>query len=151
MEQTGTFPVGIAAADGNTCRDFTLHERAFRHTLEVARDKSIDNSRLNDPVYYDAAILSKRLEVAGLERLTPEMILDLDGDDGDELATAIMNLDQRRAAFRSTQRTNAETATGAPEAGGAVAGDSGYAVGGGGQSAAQLPGDCRSQTEEDAG
>lgn len=129
MVQTGTFPEGIVTGDGTLCREYTLHERAFRHVLEVAHDPDIDKALMGDPVYYDAAILSKRLEVAGIDRLTPEVILDLSGDDGDELATAIMELDQRRAEFRKAQQTNAQAAAGTAEAGGALADDAGDAPG----------------------
>ncbi|MDA8428940.1 MAG: hypothetical protein M0T70_06755 [Geobacteraceae bacterium] len=104
MVQTSTFPNGILNDKGEACRDFILHERTFRHTLELANDPAIKKELLAAPAYYDAAIISKRLKVAGIDSLTPEMVLDLEGDDGDTLAQAMMDLDQRRAEFRSTQQ-----------------------------------------------
>lgn len=104
MVQTGTFPEGILNNKSEACRDFILHERTFRHTLELANDPAIKKELLADSTYYDAAILSKRLKVAGLDNLTPEMVLDLAGDDGDTLAQAMMDLDQRRSEFRRTQQ-----------------------------------------------
>lgn len=112
MVQTGTFPCGIVNGEGNACREYILHERTFRNMLELGHDNSIKKELLSDPTYYDAAIISKRLKVAGIEHLTPEMVLDLSGDDGDELANAMMALDQRRAEFRNSQQTAAQTAAG---------------------------------------
>lgn len=113
MVETGTFTFGITNDKGEACRDFILHERAFRHTLELANDPAIKKELLVSPTYYDAAIISKRLKVAGIDSLTPEMVLDLDGDDGDTLAQAIMDLDQRRSEFRSSQQ-GAPKATDSP-------------------------------------
>jgi len=70
----------------------------------LANDPAIKKELLASPTYYDAAIISKRIKVAGIDNLTPEMVLDLEGDDGDTLAQAMMDLDQRRAEFRSTQQ-----------------------------------------------
>lgn len=99
MEQTGTFPRGIEIG-GQFHREFALAPRLFRHTMELAYDPAVDKTLLADPVYYDAAIIARRLTVPGVAKVTPEMVLNLDGDDGDELATAIMSLDKRRAEFR---------------------------------------------------
>lgn len=112
MVQTGTLPSGIINAAGATCRDFILHERTFRHTLELANDLDIKKELLSSRVYYDAAIISKRLAVAGIDKVTPDMVLDLDGEDGDTLANAMMDLDQRRAEFRSQQQAAAQAAPG---------------------------------------
>lgn len=101
MNVTGTFPNGVINGQGEVCHEFVLNERTFRHSLELANDRNIDKELLVDPVYYDAAIIAKRLSVPGLDRLTPEMVLDLEGEDGDALAQAIMTLDQRRSEFRS--------------------------------------------------
>lgn len=103
MEHSGKFPHGIIH-DGVACCDFVLKERTFRHTLELANDPTINKDLFSDPAYYDAAVISKRLSVAGIEKLTPEMVLDLEGDDGDTLANAIMALDQRRTEFRKAQQ-----------------------------------------------
>lgn len=120
MVQTGTFPNGIVNDQGKPCAEFILHERTFRHTLELANDATIDKKLLSDSAYYDAAIISKRLKVAGIDNLTAEMVLDLDGADGDTLANAMMDLDQRRADFRKEQQAAAQAAAGADQAGSAV-------------------------------
>jgi len=117
MEQTGTFPNGIINKEGKICQDFTLVERTFRHILEVANDPSIKKEMFSDPSYYDAAIISKRLKIAGIDNLTPEMVLDLEGDDGDILAQAMMVLDQRRAEFRKQQQTAQEATDSSGETG----------------------------------
>jgi hypothetical protein len=104
MVQTGTFPNGIVNDKDAACREFILQERTFRNTLELANDPAIKKELLAVPAYYDAAIISKRLKVAGIDNLTPEMVLDLDGADGDTLAGAMMDLDQRRTEFRSEQQ-----------------------------------------------
>ena len=104
MVETGTFPHGITNAKGEACREFILDERTFRHTLELANDPAIKKELLSSSTYYDAAIISKRLKVAGIDKLTPDMVLDLEGDDGDTLANAMMDLDQRRAEFRKQQQ-----------------------------------------------
>ena len=113
MVQTGTFTTGITNESGAACREFILHERTFRNTLELANDPDMNTELLTDRSYYDAAVLSKRLKVAGITKLTPEMVLDLDGDDGDILATSLMELDKRRSEFRREQQAAQETAAGA--------------------------------------
>lgn len=113
MVQTGTFPNGIINDKGEACREFILAERTFRHTLELAGDPDVKKELLAAPAYYDAAIISKRLAVAGIQKMTPDMVLDLDGEDGDVLANAMMDLDQRRAEFRNQQQVAAQTAAGA--------------------------------------
>jgi hypothetical protein len=120
MEQTGTFPNGITNDKGALCRNFTLAERTFRHTLELANDPAVKKELLSDPAYYDAAIISKRLKVNMIDTLTPEMVLDLEGDDGDTLAQAMMDLDQRRAEFRKKQQAAPETTDSPPETGSAL-------------------------------
>jgi len=117
MEQTGTFPNGITDEEGAICRDFTLTERTFRHTLEVANDPAIKKELLSDASYYDAAIISKRLKIAGIDNLTPEMVLDLEGNDGDTLAQAMIDLDQRRAEFRKQQQAAPEATDSSGETG----------------------------------
>ncbi len=117
MEQTGSFPNGIINEKGAICREFTLVERTFRQILEVANDKAIKKELLSDPSYYDAAIISKRLKVTMIDYLTPEMVLDLEGDDGDTLAHAMMDLDQRREEFRKTQQAAPETTNSPGETG----------------------------------
>lgn len=112
MVQTGTFPNGITNDKGEPCREFILQERTFRHTLELANDPAIKKELLASPAYYDAAIISKRLAVAGIDKMTVDMVLDLDGEDGDELANAMMDLDQRRDDFRKEQQTAAQAAAG---------------------------------------
>ena len=117
MVQTGTFIDGIINGQGAACREFILHERTFRHALEVGNDRTIQQDLLSDPVYYDAVIISKRLKVAGIDRMTPEQVLDLCAEDGDCLIDAILQLDQRRAEFRSQQQAAAQAAAGPAEAG----------------------------------
>jgi len=117
MDFTGTFPDGITNTKGEICRDFILQERTFRHTLELANDPAINKDLLGDYVYYDACIISKRLKVTGIEYLSPEMVLDLGGGDGDTLANAIMDLDKRRSDFRSAQQAAQKAPDSPPEAG----------------------------------
>ena len=110
MQETGTFPIGVINEAGEPCRDFTLDERTFRHTLELANDRTIKKEKLSDPAYYDAAIISKRLKIAGVTTVTPEMVLDLDGDDGDALASVMMQQDKRRSEFRGAKQAVPEAA-----------------------------------------
>ena len=120
MVQTGTFPNGITNDKGEICREFILQERTFRHTLELANDAGIKKELLGAPAYYDAAIISKRLAVAGIDKTTPDMVLDLEGDDGDTLANAMMELDARRTDFRKGQQAAQEAAASADQAGSAL-------------------------------
>jgi len=117
MQITGTFPNGVTTAEGDICKDFILQERTFRNTLELANDSAINKDLLKDPAYYDACIISKRLKVSGIEYLSPEVVLDLDGADGDTLADAIMDLDKRRSDFRSAQQAAQKAPDSPPEAG----------------------------------
>lgn len=120
MVQTGIFPHGILNEKGEPCRDYILHERTFRHTLELANDPGINKDLINNSTYYDAAIYAKRLKVAGIDNLTPDMVLDLDAEDGDELAEAVTQLEQRREEFRNSQQTPPKAADSPPETGGAM-------------------------------
>jgi hypothetical protein len=117
MQVTGTFPEGIISKDGKICTEFTLVEQTFRTTLEVAHDPDIDNSLLEDEVYYDACKYAKRLKVKGIAKVTPEMVLDLSGLDTAMLINKINALETQRANFRSAAQAAAEKGTGAPEAG----------------------------------
>lgn len=117
MNVTGIFPNGVINDQGEVCKEFVLNERTFRHSLELANDRSIDKELLVDPVYYDAAIIAKRLTVTGLDCLSPEMVLELEGEDGDALAQAIMTLDQRRSEFRSAAPGAPKTADSPDQAG----------------------------------
>jgi hypothetical protein len=99
MEQPGKFPEGIVVEGVAYC-DFTLGEKTFRTTLEVGNDRTLDRKKLEDSVYYDACLFAKRLTVKGIEKLTPEQILDLSGPDGDELILAEVTLEKRRQEFR---------------------------------------------------
>jgi len=110
--ETGTFPHGILNEEGELCKAFVLHERTFRHSLQLANDPALKQELLVDPVYYDAAIISKRLTIAGIPAITPEMVLDLEGDNGDALANAMMALDKRRTEFRSANKAAPEAAAG---------------------------------------
>ncbi|GFO67879.1 hypothetical protein GMLC_14580 [Geomonas limicola] len=99
MEQAGKFPEGIIV-DGVCHCDFTLVEKTFRTTLEVSNDPTIDRKLMDDNAYYDACLYAKRLKVKGLDKLTPEQVLDLSGPDSDELILAEVTLEKRRQAFR---------------------------------------------------
>lgn len=127
MTENGTFEYGIPDADGVMHREFSLSERTFRHTLAVANSPLVNRDRLVDPVYYDAAIYAQRLAVDGIDQLSPDQVLDLEGVDGDLLAHATMNLDKRRADFRAKQLGRDKTASSPPEAGIAVGGNTGDA------------------------
>lgn len=151
MHEPGTFPHGVTNEEGSICREFYVVERSFRHSLELAHDPAISNEKLQDPVYYDAAIISKRLQVPGVTRVTPEMVLDLLDDDADALTSSLMTLGSRRAEFRRKQQAAPEADDSAAQAGGALGGSTGNAAVGGGQPAAELPGDSRSQADETEG
>lgn len=110
MVETGTFPHGITNDKGELCREYILQERTFRNTLEIGHDPDVKKELISDTVYYDAAIYSKRLKVAGIDKLTVDMVLDLDGEDGDELASACVQLEFRRAEFRKGQQATTKAA-----------------------------------------
>lgn len=120
MVHTGTFPNGIMNDKGELCREYILHERTFRHTLEIGHDPDIKTDLVSNALYYDAAIYSKRLKVAGIDKLTVDMVLDLDGEDGDELAAACVTLEHRRAEFRRARQTAAEAADSPTKTGGSL-------------------------------
>lgn len=123
MVECGVFPEGIEIA-GQVHREFTLDEQKFRHTLEVVNDPAT-GSRIEDPVWYSAALLARRLSIPGQfdAAVTPEMVLNLSGADGDELTRASIVLEQRRQAFRSAAQAAPEAAAGALEDGVQSAGD----------------------------
>jgi hypothetical protein len=125
--EQGTLPDGILE-NSIICQDYTLAEETFRHTLEVGNDPAIDSKRLNDSTYFSAAILAKRLTVAGVAAITPDTVLDLSGADGRELMYRAAVLDQRREEFRSKSQKLAD--------GCAVDGEAGAAAGAGGTDAA---------------
>ena len=120
MVHTGTFPNGILNEQGTLCREYILQERTFRTMLDVGNDTTLDVKQINDASYYDAAIISKRLKVAGIDSLTPDMVLDLEGADADELARAMIDLDKRRGEFRKSHQAPEKKADSTPEAGSTV-------------------------------
>jgi hypothetical protein len=99
MQESGIFPEGIIA-DGQCYREFTLTEHQFRHTMALAGDPDTDLTQLENPVYYQAAVLAQRLEVPGMDKVTPDMVLNLSGADGQELVRVATALEQKRKAFR---------------------------------------------------
>jgi hypothetical protein len=115
MVEQGTFPEGLLV-EGRLYREFILDEQKFRHTLEIMNDPTTGN-KVEDPTWYSAALLAKRLTVEGLSEVTPEMVLDLSGPDGDELTRVSIDLENRRQEFRSTAQAAAEASAGAVEAG----------------------------------
>ncbi|MFH1028483.1 MAG: hypothetical protein V1791_10820 [Pseudomonadota bacterium] len=115
MKQPGTFPEGLMV-DGSAYRIYTLDEQKFRHTLEVMNDPATGD-KVEDPVWYSAALLAKRLEVEGLPCVTAEMVLDLSGPDGDELTHASIVIEQRRREFRSAAQAATEDPAGPVETG----------------------------------
>jgi hypothetical protein len=112
MTESGTFPEGIIV-DGKVCREFTLDEELFRHTLELSNDPAIDPAQFNDPAYYSACLLAKRLTVPGIDRVTPELVQNLSGADGAALVTVATKLEIRRKAFRDAAEAAPEAGTGA--------------------------------------
>ena len=117
MNVTGTFPEGIITEDGRICREYVLEEQLFRHTLEIAHDKDIEQEAVNDQVYYSACLLSKRFTIAGIQKVTPAMILNLSAQDGVELANATFTLENQRSNFRSAAQAAEKERAGAPQVG----------------------------------
>ena len=117
MQITGTFTEGIITEDGRILRDFTLVEQTFRTTLEIAHDQDIDKDLINDEVYYSACLVAKRLSVDGLDKVTPEQVLDLSALDSAELTGQIYSLERQRSNFRSAAQAAAEERARAAEAG----------------------------------
>lgn len=116
MQVAGTFPEGIITKDG-IFRNFTLQEQTFRTTLEIAHDQDIDKDLMNDEVYYSACLMSKRLSVAGLDKVTPEQVLELSALDAAELINKTNVLETQRANFRSAAQAAAEERDRAAKAG----------------------------------
>lgn len=100
MDHKGTLPIGIEV-DGKLYREYLLEEQRFKHTLRVYTDPEIASDALKEPAYAEAAIMAKRLVVEGIDKVTPEMVLDLFPEDGDELGAAIADIRKRRNEFRS--------------------------------------------------
>lgn len=117
MVETGTLIDGIMDATGAVHREFTLDEERFRHSLEIANDKAISALATADSVFYQAALLAKRLTVQGIETVTPDMILDLSGEDGDLLMQANGRLDDKRKAFRDAAQAAPEKTGGTAQVG----------------------------------
>lgn len=115
MIEQGTFPEGIIV-DGIKFKEFTLDEQRFRHTLEIMNDPAAKD-KVEDPVWYSAALLARRMTVEGLEHITAEMVLDLSGPDGDELTRAGIALEQRRRDFRNSLQARENVPDSPAEAG----------------------------------
>lgn len=116
MQITGKFPEGIITND-RICRDFTLQEQTFRTRLEIAFDPDINTDLLADGVYDAACLMAKRLRVDGIDKLTPEQVLDLSAQDSSELIGKTLKLESQRANFRSAAQAAEEKRAGAAEAG----------------------------------
>jgi len=123
MQITGTFPEGIITEDGRICRDFILQEQTFRTRLEIAFDPDIDADLLTDPVYDAACLMAKRLQVEGLDKVTPEQVLDLSAQDSDELIGKTMSLETQRSNFRGAAQAAEKERAGTAKAGAETLGD----------------------------
>ncbi len=123
MTEAGTFTHGIVV-DGQVCREFVLAEEVFGHTIEVMNDTSLDREALKTPAYYASALLAKRLTVAGIAAVTPEMVIGLSRDDGMQLLVLSAELDDRRQLFRSQTEAAAQGCAGNAEDGFPGGGDS---------------------------
>lgn len=134
MVETGTFPEGLLH-DGKIYKAFTLEEENFGHTLGMINSPAVDAARMAEPAYNSAALFAQRLSVAGVVRVTPDMVLSLSGPDGNELVRASISLESRRLQFRKEIEAAPEDDTGAAEAGAGPAGNSADAGGGSKQSA----------------
>jgi hypothetical protein len=108
LVETGTFEHGVLFA-GKYFKLFTLEEDTMRHALMVSNDRTLDYKRLAgdeakgipaDEAYYSACVLSKRLQVEGVEKVTPEMVLNLSRRDGQKLLVLSAQLETRREEFR---------------------------------------------------
>lgn len=119
---TGTFPEGMIH-EGKLYREFSLAPETFRHSLSLMSDPSVNVSQLHDDAYFRAAMFAQRLIVPGVQHISPDMVLDLSGDDGQEILTASNELMKRRQEFRSSLEAATQNAGGPAEAGAELGGD----------------------------
>lgn len=118
---TGTFPEGIIH-EGKLYRQFSLAPEAFCHSLALMSDPDVDTKQLHNDTYFRAALFAQRLTVPGIKKITPDMVLYLSGDDGQELLSISNDLEKRRKEFRRSLETAAENASCDAEAGAELAG-----------------------------
>jgi|GEM_PF-3115572 len=116
LTESGEFFHGMLS-EGRYYKAFTLEEEVMEHTLRVSNDTELDFARLygdeanelpEDFAYYSAALLSKRLTVPGIAKVTPEMVLRLSRSDGRMLLMYSSQLEQRRELFRKEAAASEE-------------------------------------------
>jgi hypothetical protein len=125
LTEQGTFIHGIVI-DGKAFRIFTLEEEVMRHTFLVSNDFTLDRDRLAgdekkkiapDAAYFSACLLAARLNVTGVDTVTPEMVEDLPKDDAQLLLFLSAQIEVRRELFRKKTETAEDGHPGTHETG----------------------------------
>ena len=110
----GDKPVPVPA---RTFLAFTLREDRFGDTLEVANNPLTSAKAADSEAYYRAALFAQRLTIEGLDTVTPEMVVELSGADGEILMDAAGRIARRRQEFRNAAQAAEKKAGSAAKAG----------------------------------
>jgi hypothetical protein len=115
MEVKGTFIFGVKH-QGATFREFSLEPLRLRDKIALleAEEQARDDDR-----YFGLLCMSKQLRIPGIpqEEITPEFILDMFGDDTDELFEAQGRLKEEMARFRAAAKASQDDGPGSQETG----------------------------------
>lgn len=102
LSETGTLPVGVEV-DGITHQDFELREQLVVDGVEVLEDPETGSRASKSDVFYNVAVMAKRLIKLGSipkESITAGLLLAMHQDDFSAIAQASTRLENRRATFR---------------------------------------------------
>ena len=117
MEERGTLPVGIEY-DGGVHTEYILREQIVGDAVAIFESGYSARAMEND-AYYGVCMMACRVSITGLPdgKLTPDMLMQANQLDFDELHNASKRLDKRRLDFRSQGKADEANASGDAAAG----------------------------------
>jgi hypothetical protein len=119
LTETDTLPIGIEV-DGITHQDFELREQLVLDGVEVLEDMETGARAAASDVFYNVAVMAKRLiRLGSLPKasITAVLLLGMHQDDFNAIAQASQRMAARRATFRGPAEGQAPADPGAEKAG----------------------------------
>jgi hypothetical protein len=117
ITEKGTLPIGVEY-DGRLHRDFELRPQFVRDTVDVFEDPEAGRRASRNSQFFAACLFAGRLIRIGdipKEAITPDMVLDMDQDDYNEILLAARRLESHQATFRGDASPVSKDGAGASE------------------------------------
>lgn len=119
LTEKGTLPMGVEM-EGTLHRDFEIRPQKVRDTVDQFDDPERAGRCMKNSQYFAACLFAGRLVSLGTiprEKITPELILDMEPEDYEAIQVASGRLEERMATFRGAAAGDAQGTAGAAEAG----------------------------------